>query len=91
MEHLLLFVHNHAFVFLVAGMALLLGRLAPRLPGLNLLIFLYFAWYMYRSMRVVYQQGRLLTVSKLLLLASFYLLFASLLAAITSVYSAFTL
>jgi len=30
-------------------------------------------------------------VSKLLLLASFYLLFASLLAAITSVYSAFTL
>jgi len=90
-EHLLLFVHNHAFVFLVAGMALLLGRLVPRLPGLNFLIFLYFAWYMYRSMRVVYQQGRLLTVSKLLLLASFYLLFASLLAAITSVYSAFTL
>jgi hypothetical protein len=90
-EHLLLFVHNHAFVFLVAGMALLLGRLVPRVPGLNFVIFLYFAWYMYRSMRVVYQQGRVLTVSKLLLLASFYLLFASLLVAITSVYSAFTL
>ena len=87
-EHLLLFVHNHAFVFLVAGMALLLGRLVPRVPGLNFAIFLYFAWYMYRSMRVVYRQGRVLTVSKLLLLASFYLLFASLLVAITSVYSA---
>jgi hypothetical protein len=90
-EHLLLFVHNHAFVFLVAGMALLLGRLVPSIPGLNFVIFLYFAWYMYRSMRVVYRQGRVLTVSKLLLLASFYLLFASLLAAITSVYSAFML
>ena len=90
-EHLLLFVHNHAFVFLVAGMALLLGRLVPSIPGLNFVIFLYFAWYMYRSMRVVYRQGRVLTVSKLLLLASFYLLFASLLVAITSVYSAFML
>ena len=90
-EHLLLFVHNHAFVFLVAGVALLLGRLVPRIPGLNFVIFLYFAWYMYRSMRVVYRQGRVLTVSKLLLLASFYLLFASLLVAITSVYSAFML
>ena len=90
-EHLLLFVHNHAFVFLVAGVALLLGRLVPRIPGLNFVIFLYFAWYMYRSMRVVYQQGRVLTVSKLLLLACFYLLFASLLVAITSVYSAFML
>ena len=32
-EHLLLFVHNHAFVFLVAGMALLLGRLVPQHSG----------------------------------------------------------
>jgi Protein of unknown function (DUF3667) len=90
-EHLLLFVHNHAFVFLVTSVVLLLSKLVPHVPGLNLAIFLYFAWYMYRSMRVVYQQGRLLTSSKLVLLAFFYLVFASLMLAVTSVYSALTL
>jgi uncharacterized protein DUF3667 len=86
-EHLLLFVHNHAFVFLVAGALLLLGKFVPRVPGVNLAVFLYFAWYMYRSMRVVYRQGRLLTVSKLVLLAFCYLLFAALMIAATSAYS----
>ena len=86
-EHLLLFVHNHAFVFLVAGVVLLLSKLVPRVPGVNLAIFLYFAWYMYRSMRLVYRQGRLLTMSKLALLAFFYLLFAASMIAATSVYS----
>jgi hypothetical protein len=86
-EHLLLFVHNHAFVFLVAGTLLLLSQFVPRVPGVNLAVFLYFAWYMYRSMRVVYHQGRLLTVSKLALLAFFYLLFAALMLAVTSLYS----
>jgi hypothetical protein len=86
-EHLLLFVHNHAFVFLVAGVLLLLSRFVPRVPGVNLAVFLYFAWYMYRSMRVVYHQGRLLTASKLALLAFFYLLFAGVMIAATSLYS----
>ena len=90
-EHLLLFVHNHAFVFLVAGIVLLLSKLVPHVPGLNLAIFLYFVWYMYRSMRIAYHQGRALTVSKLVLLAFFYLLFALLMLAATSVYSAFML
>lgn len=90
-EHLLLFVHNHAFVFLVLGVALLLGNLVPHLPGLNFAIFLYFTWYMYRSMRVVYGQGRLLTMSKLVLLAFFYLVFAALMLAATSLYSLFML
>ena len=86
-EHLLLFVHNHAVVFLVLGVVLLLGRFAPDIPGLPFAIFLYFTWYAYRSMRVVYGQGRMLTVSKLALLAFFYLVFASLLLAATSIYS----
>ena len=87
-EHLLLFLHNHACVFLVAGVLLLLGRLVPRIPGLGLAMFVYFAWYMYRSMRVVYGQGRLLTVSKLAVLAFFYLVFAAVMLAATSIYSA---
>ena len=33
-EHLLLFVHNHAFVFLVVGVLLLLGKVgAAPFPG----------------------------------------------------------
>ncbi|HUL17753.1 MAG TPA: DUF3667 domain-containing protein [Steroidobacteraceae bacterium] len=86
-EHLLLFVHNHAFVFLVAGVLLLLRKVLPPVPGAGLAVFLYFAWYMYRSMRVVYRQGRLLTLSKLALLACFYLLSAAMMVAATSVYS----
>jgi hypothetical protein len=90
-EHLLLFVHNHALVFLVATLALLLSGVTARLPVLKFAIFLYFVWYMYRSMRVVYSQGRALTVSKLMLLSFFYLVFAVLMLAITSVYSAIML
>jgi hypothetical protein len=60
----------------------------PRIPGLGLAMFVYFAWYMYRSMRVVYGQGRLLTVSKLAVLAFFYLVFAAVMLAATSIYSA---
>ena len=86
-EHLLLFLHNHAVVFLVLGVALLLGTLVPDIPGLPFAIFLYFTWYAFRSMRVVYGQGRMLTGSKLALLAFFYLVFASLLLAATSIYS----
>jgi hypothetical protein len=86
-EHLLLFLHNPALVFLVATLALLLSGLTERVPVLKFAIFVYFVWYMYRSMRLVYNQGRVLTVSKLMLLALFYLLFATLMLAATSLYS----
>ena len=66
-EHLLLFVHNHACVFL------------------------YIAWYLYRSMRVVYGQRRALTLGKLLFLSFFYLVSGSLMLALVSLYSVFTL
>ncbi len=89
-EHLLLFVHNHAVAFLVLGVVMLLDRLVPDIPGLGLAIFVYFAWYAYRSMRVVYGQGRVLTISKLMLLGFFYLVFASLTLAVTSIYSVLT-
>jgi hypothetical protein len=89
-EHLLLFVHNHAVTFLVLGVVLLLSKVVADVPGLNLALFVYFTWYMYRSMRVVYGQGRMLTISKLALLAFFYLVFASLMLAATSIYSVLT-
>jgi hypothetical protein len=90
-EHLLLFLHNHALVFIVLGLVLAWSRLGFHIPGLGLATFLYLAWYMYRSMRVVYRQGPLLTVSKLTVLSLFYLAFAMALLVVTSIYSALTL
>jgi hypothetical protein len=91
-EHLLLLVHNHAFVFLALMLAWSAGLVLGHLPGIvKFAIFLYFVWYMYRSMRVAYTQGRWLTGSKLVLLVAFYVLFGAITLTITSLYSAFTL
>jgi hypothetical protein len=90
-EHLLLFVHNHAVVFLVGTLLLLLDSLAPHLPFVRAALFWYFLWYMYRSMRAVYGQGRALTGAKLAVLSFFYLIFAATMLAITTIYSALTL
>jgi hypothetical protein len=90
-EHLLLFVHNHAFVFLLAMLAWLASALLPFVSDwIGLGVMLYISWYMYRSMRVVYGQGRWLTLSKLFVLSFFYLVSGSLMLALTSIYSALT-
>jgi hypothetical protein len=89
-EHLLLFVHNHAFLFLLGMLAWLLARLPYVSNWVGLGVTLYIAWYVYRSMRVVYGQGRWLTVGKFLLLAFFYFVCGVLMLTLTSVYSALT-
>jgi hypothetical protein len=90
-EHLLLFVHNHAFVFLLALLAWLTSTLLPFVSNwIGFAVTLYIAWYSYRSMRVVYGQGRWLTLSKLVVLSFFYLVSGILMLMITSIYSAFT-
>jgi len=91
-EHLLLFVHNHAFLFLQLLLAGLVSMLLPILSGwVNTAVTLYIAWYAYRSMRVVYGQGRGLTFGKLVLLAFFYLVSAVGMLALTSMYTALSL
>ncbi|MBV8306736.1 MAG: DUF3667 domain-containing protein [Gammaproteobacteria bacterium] len=91
-EHLLLFVHNHAFVFLLLLLTGLGSALVPLLaPLIAAATTLYIAWYAYRSMRVVYGQGRGLTLGKLMLLSVFYLVAGVFMLAIVSVYSVFTL
>jgi hypothetical protein len=91
-EHLLLFVHNHAFAFLLLLLAWAMSALLPvAAPWVRVAVCLYIPWYLYRSMRVVYGQGRWLTCGKLLLLAFFYLVSGTLMLAITTAYSAFTL
>jgi Protein of unknown function (DUF3667) len=92
-EHLLLFVHNHAFVFLIAMLAWAAGALLPAAagPALRGAVVVYVLWYVYRSLRVVYGQGRLLTFAKLLPLSLFYLVSSALMLALNTVYSALTL
>jgi hypothetical protein len=78
-EHLVLFLHNHAFTFLLIGVMEVLSALAAidlPLMGVfgfvNFLLLLYLPWYLFRSMRVVYGDGRLLTFVKFFLLAMIY-------------------
>jgi hypothetical protein len=52
---------------------------------------LYVAWYAYRALHVVYRQGRGVTLGKLVVLSFFYLVSGSLMLALVSVYSVFTL
>src|SRR5712671_1492082 len=90
-EHLLLFVHNHAFAFVLLLLASALSALLPPLaPWVRFALWLYIPWYLYRSMRVVYGQGRWLTVGKLLLLSFFYLLSGALMIGLTAAYSFIT-
>lgn len=91
-EHLLLFVHNHAFVFLLLLLAAGVSALLPIASSwVRFLVCLWIPWYMFRSMRVVYAQGRWLTFAKLAMLSFFYLLSGSLMLALITAYSALTL
>ncbi len=91
-EHLLLFVHNHASVFLMLPLT---GMLAALLPVGGSLVrtatVVYISWYLFRSMRVVYRQGRALTLVKLALLSLFYLVSGGVMLALTVAYSVLTL
>jgi hypothetical protein len=78
-EHLVLFLHNHAFTFLLLAGAVALNALTSvDLPlfgffgFLEFLLFIYLPYYVYRSMRVVYGDGRLKTALKLMALATIY-------------------
>src|SRR5215472_13574453 len=91
-EHLLLLVHNHAFIFLAVLLVWPLTALLGTVGSLmRAAVVLYVPWYTYRSMRVVYGQGRALTVAKLVPLAVFYLLSSVMMMTLTIVYSAMTL
>ena len=91
-EHLLFCVHNHAFAFLMVLLALILSALLPfAAPLIGWVTTLYIAWYLYRSMRVMYRQGWLRTVAKLGSLSFVYLVAGSLMLAATALYAFVTL
>jgi hypothetical protein len=78
-EHLVLFLHNHAFVFLLIGVSQLLIALSDLtlpfsgvLGFVNFLLYVYLLWYVYRSMRVVYGEGRFKTLLKYFTIGALY-------------------
>jgi hypothetical protein len=90
-EHLLFFVHNHAFGFLVFGLLALITRFLPATigNGLMAILQLYALYYLFVSMRRVYGQGRWLTLVKLVVLSFTYFIGAAITLALTGVYSVF--
>jgi hypothetical protein len=91
-EHLLFFVHNHAFLFLVLAVyALLTGFGSALRPILHPVLWIYVWLYFYAAIRRVYGQGWLLTAAKLGVLAGAYVVLGSFLALVTMAYSVLTL
>jgi hypothetical protein len=81
-EHLVLVVHNHAALFLAMTLLSLFGAVARLVPALDgavafgaFAVFGYAVWYVYRSTRRYYGQGRWLTLAKLSLVGLCYLVF----------------
>jgi Protein of unknown function (DUF3667) len=78
-EHLVFFLHNHAAIFLILLLEALLSWFALLLAWRTFRAWvvavttLYAIWYIYRAMRVYYGQGRLLTVTKLMVVGFAYL------------------
>ena len=103
-EHLLFFVHFHAYFFL-GGLAIVLldrggallrntgvgGILGSAGNFLTVLFILYTPYYLYRAMRRVYGQGRIVTLAKYSMLGIGYLFFLSLTAVGLLFYTALTL
>jgi hypothetical protein len=103
-EHLLFFVHYHAFFFLVGLAIILFERSSTALAGTAAGSWmkgaegfvmaagaLYIPYYLYSAMRKVYGQGRIVTLIKYTLLGVGYLFFMTLTALGLLFYTALTL
>ncbi|HVC30851.1 MAG TPA: hypothetical protein VND24_06665, partial [Steroidobacteraceae bacterium] len=89
-EHLLFFLHNHAFLFVMFGVMTALGMMtasALALDPIDTAITIYIPIYFYRAMRRVYGQGPGLTLSKLTTLGVAYFFLGVLMLLATVSYS----
>jgi len=93
-EHLLFFIHNHAFTFVLFTLFMLAMAITSwtwLIVLYVLVVLLYPPVYTYRAMRRVYPQRRWITRLKFIALACVYLVFVVAIAIFTSVYSLLTL
>jgi hypothetical protein len=93
-EHLLFLVHNHAFVFLaltILGALTRIPVIGAHLGLLEFAVWIYMIWYVFRAMRVYYQQSRGLTFAKYLTIGFSYLSTSLMVLMLTLIYSALTL
>jgi hypothetical protein len=93
-EHLLFFIHNHAFTFVLFTLFTLLMAITSWgwLIGLYIVLVVFYPpVYTYRAMRRVYAQGKWVTRLKFFVLACVYIVFVVALAIVTSLYSLLTL
>ncbi len=91
-EHLLFLIHNHAALYVIAGLAVLTDLLPWQLPGvLTFALALYILWYVFSAMRVFYAQTRLRTASKLATMSIAYLFLAAAMIAVTTLLTFFAL
>jgi hypothetical protein len=97
-EHLVLFLHNHAFTYLLIGVSAILSAISGlKIPFsgvfsfVTFLLLLYLPYYVFRSMRVVYGEGRLKTTLKFLSIGTIYLLFLGVTMMAGLVYAMLTL
>ena len=93
-EHLLFLVHNHAFVFLafaILAAAQQIPVVGDHLGWLAPIIWLYAFYYIFRAMRVFYEQSRWLTFAKYVTIGFAYMTAASLVLMATALYSVLTL
>ena len=96
-EHLLFVIHYHAFVFLVLTIGILFSRFSGlvKLPDavddvVGLAISFYLPIYLFKALRRVYENGRLLTSLKLIFLFFAYLIGLSLIVVFAAVFAAFS-
>lgn len=89
-EHLLMLVHYHSFLFLLWSLGLTFNALAlaASVPegiviAINVLGWLFVPVYLYRSIRAVYGQGRIASLLKFIVMLSGYLVATGLVISIT--------
>jgi hypothetical protein len=97
-EHLLFFVHFHAFVFLLLTLELLLTRLATLLGAPEIVSVLtivamsiYIFSYVFVAMRRVYEQGRIVTFLKFITLLVAYVTGFSIIISVTALLALFSI
>jgi hypothetical protein len=92
-EHLLFFVHNHAFVFLALALISLIDSALPAglAKDLGPIIWLYVAYYLFVAMRKVYGQSRPITFAKFTVLSFAYFSGIAAMLVLTGVYSVWSL